>query len=249
MTGWTRSSRAHRGTRSTRPTDRLWQEPTHPSSRPTHVSPCLRTSLVAVAAGCALLTGCATDSGDAAASATASFQAAQPATQAASPTATLPESYRYVLTSSCGERGLLGDYKVMVRDGRVTSVANLNEDYPYDPEPSEIPTLADLLDMARSASPEAVVELTLDGAGLPQSLSLDPVPNGIDDEECYEVSDLEIIRGGAREHQSGGSARPGAGGDGEERRGLGARLMGVHTQRLRDVPRQGDLPPRTGGAG
>jgi hypothetical protein len=105
----------------------------------------------------------------------------------------VPESYRFVLTSSCGERGLLGDYRVAVHRERVTSVENLNEDYPYQPQPSEIPTLGDLLSMAESAAPQSVVKFLVDGKGLPKQLSLDPVPNGVDDEECYSVTSLEVL--------------------------------------------------------
>lgn len=52
------------------------------------------------------------------------------------------------------------------------------------------PALSDLVNMAESAPAEAVVEFVVDDNGLPKSLSLDPVPNGIDDEECYQVSSL-----------------------------------------------------------
>jgi len=151
------------------------------------VRPSLRTPLAALTASFALLTACGGDIDS----------AADPQPPSATDTSTtsgttLPDSYGYVLTSSCGERGLLGDYRVVVENAEVTAVENLNEDYPYDPELSEVPTLADLVDKARSAAPDALVELTLDESGLPRSLSLDPVPDAIDDEECYRVSDLEI---------------------------------------------------------
>ncbi len=103
---------------------------------------------------------------------------------------TLPRSYAFTLTSSCGERGLIGDYRVTVRSGRVSDVDNLDDDYPYEPTLAEVPTLQDLADMADSAGPDEVVEYVVDEAGAPRSLTLDPVPNAIDDEECYEVTDL-----------------------------------------------------------
>ena len=84
-------------------------------------------------------------------------------TSDATPSA-IPDSYRYVIESSCGERGFLGRYRVVVRDGAVVSVKNLNDDYPYQPDFAEVPTL-----------------------------EIDHVPNAIDDEECYEVSALKII--------------------------------------------------------
>ena len=116
-------------------------------------------------------------------------------TPSAVPTATtappLPESYRYVITSTCGERGFLGQYRVDVQDNEIVAVKNLNADYPYEPRPGDVPTLRDLRAMAESAHPDAVVEYKLDENGYPMSLSLDPIPNGIDDEECYRVSHLQ----------------------------------------------------------
>lgn len=105
----------------------------------------------------------------------------------------IPHSYRYVLESSCGERGFLGRYRVVVRDGVVTSVKNLNDDYPYQPSLAEVPTLAGLVEKAESAKPRAVVDLVLDGSGVPRSLEIDHIPNAIDDEECYEVSGLRAL--------------------------------------------------------
>ena len=46
--------------------------------------------------------------------------------------------------------------------------------------------------MAESAAPGALVEYPVDEQGLPRYVALDPVPNGIDDEECYAVADLEV---------------------------------------------------------
>lgn len=77
-----------------------------------------------------------------------------------------------------------------MRDEGVRGVENLNDDYPYEPTLTEIPTLQDIVDLAESAHPDAVVECVVDDTGMPRSLSLDPVPDGIDDEECYEVTDL-----------------------------------------------------------
>lgn len=106
---------------------------------------------------------------------------------------TLPKSYEFTLTSSCGERGLLGDYRVTVRDELVRAVENLNDDYPYEPTFDEIPTLQDIVDLAESARPDVVIEYIVDDTGVPRSLILDPVPNGTDDEECYEVTDLLTV--------------------------------------------------------
>lgn len=135
-----------------------------------------------LAAACASLSGCGdqTEPGPALAASTWHSSVEE----------TLPRSYAFTLTSSCGERGLLGDYRVTVRDGEVSDIENLNEGYPYEPTFDEIPTLQDLANLAESARPDEVVEYAVDEDGVPRSLTLDPVPNGVDDEECYEVADL-----------------------------------------------------------
>lgn len=137
----------------------------------------LRSPFAAAVAVCAVLTGCGSQ-----------VAGADPDPPNAS--ATAPESYTYVLTSSCGERGLIGDYNVVVENGTVVSAESRNARYPYEPDLSEVPTLVDLIAKATSAPPRSVIEYTVDDAGLPKSLSLDPVPNGIDDEECYRVTGL-----------------------------------------------------------
>lgn len=131
-----------------------------------------------------LLTGCGDQPGP-----------APTGTAAAATSPALPTSYDFTLTSSCGERPLIGDYRVSVRDDRVTRATSLDPDYP-EPTLTDVPTLRDLVDMAGAARPDAVVEYVVDDAGVPRSLSLDPMPNAIDDEECYEVTDLVVVARG-----------------------------------------------------
>ncbi len=138
---------------------------------------------------CALLTGCGSQIvGTGTDNTTNESAEAHPSSSLQS--GTPPESYTYVLTSSCGERGLIGDYDVVVENGDVVSAKSRNVTYPYKPDLSEVPTLAALIAKAQSAPPQSVIEYTVDDAGLPKSLSLDPIPNGIDDEECYRVTGL-----------------------------------------------------------
>lgn len=164
-----------------------------------------------VTAACLWLTGC----GDQAGPDLGGPASAAKASTEAEVSPTLPKSYAFTLTSSCGERGLIGDYRVTVRDEHVSGVENLNDDYPYEPTLTEIPTLQDLVDLAESARPDAVVAYVVDDRGVPRSLSLDPVPNCIDDEECYEVSDL-VTFASARD-QFGEEESPSAGLDGQQR--------------------------------
>lgn len=56
----------------------------------------------------------------------------------------------------------------------------------------EVPTLTGLVDMAEGADDDAVVDLRVDRQGRPTSLRIDHRPDGIDDEECYEVDDLVL---------------------------------------------------------
>lgn len=148
-------------------------------------------SMAVITLGVLAMVGCSADS-DAPSDRPRSAIATSEATPSASRSA-IPDSYRYVLESSCGERGLLGRYRVVVRDGVVASVKNLNHGYPYQPNLAEVPTLAGLVEKAESAGPEAVVDLILDGSGLPKSLEIDHIPDAVDDEECYEVSALRVL--------------------------------------------------------
>lgn len=118
--------------------------------------------------------------------------AGQPKASVSSPK--LPTSYDYVLKSSCGERGFLGAYRVSVRDTKATAVTSLTPDHAYQPSLDEVPTLVRLLERADAANPEAVVDLQVDEAGIPISLVIDHKPTAIDDEECYQVSELEVVQ-------------------------------------------------------
>lgn len=163
-------------------------EPISVWSRPT----LMRGPFMAITTlGVLAVVGCSADS-DTASDGPRSSTVTSAATPSA-PRSAIPHSYRYVLESSCGERGFLGRYRVVVRDGVVASVKNLHDDYPYQPDLAEVPTLAGLAEKAESAKPQAVVDLLLDGSGLPKSLEIDHIPNAIDDEECYEVRALRVL--------------------------------------------------------
>lgn len=105
------------------------------------------------------------------------------------------DSYAFALTSSCGERLLIGSYRVTVTDGDVTAVEGLDEvgrriaGEGHD-LPTEVPTVAALLDRVVAADASTVPEATFDDAGVPTAVTFDPSP-GIDDEECYTVADVE----------------------------------------------------------
>ncbi len=108
-----------------------------------------------------------------------------------------PPRYTYDLMSTCGERALIGRYRITVEDGKVTKAEGLDEptrrtvaDLPRD----AIPTLSQLIDelnAARSAG-AATADLETDPAtGHPTKITIDPEPHAIDDESCYTISALK----------------------------------------------------------
>lgn len=105
--------------------------------------------------------------------------------------ASAPASYSYLLHSYCGHRALIGTYAVVERHGVVESVEVVPpRGSRYSPKPADFPTLMDLLAKAEGARPKAEVSMEVDEDGLPVLVAIDHYPNAIDDEECYEVSDL-----------------------------------------------------------
>ncbi len=103
--------------------------------------------------------------------------------------AKLPSDYSYVLTSTCGERPLLGTYEIVVAQGRAVSGTPVQA--PDDvPAGVEYPTITTLLDNALGAGANADVVFETDAAGLPARLSIDPDRNTSDDEECYRFTGI-----------------------------------------------------------
>lgn len=95
----------------------------------------------------------------------------------------VPAAYSFDLRSTCGERNLIGDYRVWVEDDVVVRVEP-------DADPETVPTLLGLERLADAAEPGAEVELERGSAGWITWLSIDHLPDAIDDEECYRVRDV-----------------------------------------------------------
>jgi hypothetical protein len=140
-----------------------------------------------VVAGTLLLGSCGDDAGRATSGSQSTATTPAPAD--------LPASYRFVVSSTCGERSFLGTYAVVVRDAEVVAARSLDRDDRYQPRLDGVPTLADLLRQVETAEPDAVVELEQDADGVPTWVSIDHVPNGIDDEECYRISHYQPLAG------------------------------------------------------
>jgi hypothetical protein len=102
----------------------------------------------------------------------------------------LEATYTFDVTSTCGERNLIGDFRVSVVDGVVAEVRPLGGTRLHGLGPDDFPTLADLVELVDEVGPEADVEVELDEAGLPRQVAIDHVPDAIDDEECYRISNL-----------------------------------------------------------
>ncbi|MDX3581225.1 DUF6174 domain-containing protein [Streptomyces europaeiscabiei] len=108
-----------------------------------------------------------------------------------------PSAYRYTLKSSEGERALIGTFEVTVRDGKVVKTVGVDESgrRVVDQEPTEVPTIAELLKQAETARAEDADDVDVDYAkdGRPVSISIDWEENAIDDEEAYTLGDYEAL--------------------------------------------------------
>ncbi|GAA0307310.1 DUF6174 domain-containing protein [Streptomyces turgidiscabies] len=106
-----------------------------------------------------------------------------------------PASYAYTLTSSEGERSLVGTFRVTVRDGKVAKVVGLDESGrgAVRRAPEEVPTIGGLLDQLARAHDEGADTAEAEYApdGHPVRITLDPEENAADDEEAYVITDYE----------------------------------------------------------
>ena len=105
------------------------------------------------------------------------------------------DTYTVTVTSSCGERLLIGRFAVEVVGGAVASLTGLDEPGRRAAETAlseSVPTVADLLDRLASLDAAQVPEATFDVAtGVPTQVVFDPLPNAVDDEECYDLTAFE----------------------------------------------------------
>jgi len=101
-----------------------------------------------------------------------------------------PARYSFVVDSRCGERALIGRFRVTVDQGRVTRTEDLDD--PGDGSTVTAPSLRELLEEVRSAqrSHVDVAELTTDPAdGHPTRITIDD-HDSIDEEACYVITDF-----------------------------------------------------------
>ncbi|MFJ7077548.1 DUF6174 domain-containing protein [Streptomyces sp. NPDC098781] len=110
-----------------------------------------------------------------------------------------PASYSYTLRSSEGERSLIGDFRITVRDGAVVEAVGLDDSGRRVVEsfPDTVPTIGELLEELEQArqddADEALAEYADDGH--PVRISLDWMRNAVDDEALYVISDFASAGG------------------------------------------------------
>lgn len=103
------------------------------------------------------------------------------------------DDYAFTLTSSCGERYLIGDFDVEVAGGEVVAVSASLAHLEATPE-SYVEggghTVDGFLDLVEERHAD-VIDVTFDeDLGFPTTLTLDREPLGVDDEECYAITDV-----------------------------------------------------------
>jgi hypothetical protein len=108
-----------------------------------------------------------------------------------------PTAYSYVLDSSCGERMLIGRFRVTVVGGRTTAFEELNDPPTGQFRLADIPTLGDLVqevERARTDGADTVILEVDPGDGHPVRIEIDWMAEAIDDEACYAISEY-VVRG------------------------------------------------------
>lgn len=109
-----------------------------------------------------------------------------------------PNRYSYKLTSSCGERSLIGEFRIAVEDGGVLSVKPLDESARAMVKSgfeSEVPSIEDLVAEAAQAEADGadLVQITRAQDGRPTLIEIDYRETAIDDEACYAIGQFEDL--------------------------------------------------------
>jgi hypothetical protein len=112
-----------------------------------------------------------------------------------------PDAYAFTMDSQCGERALIGQFRVHVENGRTVAVEIISGYGGSGPiPPAMVPTLADLLRLAADARNAGAYEVSVlqdPTDGHPMSIAIDPEQMTIDDEQCYEISEYTRADSGA----------------------------------------------------
>jgi hypothetical protein len=125
-----------------------------------------------------------------------SAEVAAPA-PAPAPTWTAPAKYAFTLTSDCGERSLIGRFRVTVRD-EVAEAEGLDDSARGALMlriADLVPTLSRLEAEAEAARRSGADEVTIErdpADGHATKITIDTEKNAIDDEACYTIEDYTI---------------------------------------------------------
>lgn len=109
-----------------------------------------------------------------------------------------PAAYTFVLNSTCGERELIGRFRIAVAAGRVTRVDALDgpaEQAVQIREGELAPTLAQLMVEVQTARDDGahLVRTDVDPSdGHPTAVQIDRDADAVDDELCYAISEYKL---------------------------------------------------------
>ncbi|NNN32371.1 hypothetical protein HLK59_18795 [Streptomyces sp. S3(2020)] len=110
-----------------------------------------------------------------------------------------PAAYTYTLTSSEGERALIGIFRITVRDGEVTKAVGLDDSARRVVRelPDQVPTIGALLEELEQARGDDAdtAEARYAADGHPTRIEIDRERNAVDDEVRYDISTYEPAAG------------------------------------------------------
>lgn len=110
-----------------------------------------------------------------------------------------PASYTYTLTSSEGERALIGTFRITVRDGEVTKAVGHDDSARrvVRQQPDQVPTLGALLEELEQARGDGAhtAKAWYAADGHPTRVEIDWEENAIDDEVRYDITDYAPAAG------------------------------------------------------
>ena len=132
----------------------------------------------------------------------ASPPAADPAAPPADPAKlgksvwTEPVKYSFTLTSSCGERPLIGKFQATVAEGKIVKVKGLDDSARRAVMlrlAELVPTMGQMEAQAETARNQGgTVKITRAADKHPTQIDIDWHPNAVDDEACYTIEDYTI---------------------------------------------------------
>jgi hypothetical protein len=116
---------------------------------------------------------------------------ASEAVAASAPSWTEPAKYRFVLERQCNRGPSMGRYRVTVENGKVVQADRIDGRTAAGEEEIDVPSLGELLDLARTAADDGgEVTTKFDAAdGHPIVVSFNVSDQGVDGASCFLVSE------------------------------------------------------------